>query len=246
MGHPFHYFTPGLSAAQLLPGNVLKKELAPTVHLAHWVDAWKKPGSLSVQDAQIDGLSGAFFTPTVNGQPAAVINYVADEAKQRWYKTPKIWVGWEVGNEPGPECFAKSLQFRGYQLPDSSGAAWNIPVAHSPKGNTTLPNDIEWDLDTGQPVQRPSVHFEEQWKLAGEVFDYWQIATKEDRDPTWIQRAALSILQINYQIGMIEMNAFRAMGAPVLDDIFARDVTWAFIDLDILTQVEDLKKNEIS
>lgn len=245
MSHPFHYFTPGLMPAQILPGNCLDKKLAATVHLEHWVDAWKKPSALTIQDAQIDGQRGAFFTPTINGQVAPVVTFNPDESIQRWYKTPKIWVGWEVGNEPGPEEMKKSPSefIPGYFLQDEAGQGWVIPVARSQAGKGTLPNDIEWNLETNQPSIKRKAKYDWLWQLSEEIWDYWNTEARPKDNP-WLAAQALKILQVNYYVSAIELNAFAAMGRSVMDEVRIQAISFLFIDLDIVQRVEDAKKNE--
>lgn len=244
MSHPFHYFTPGIPAAKLAPGNILSKAVLPTVHLGHLAGHLTKSSDISIQDVvNLGGHQGAFFTPTVGGRPAEVVTFNPDESKQRWLKTEKVWIGWEVGNEPGPdELQRKTAIDRGYAVADSSGREWTIPIARSPKNRETLPCDYEWDLETGEPIKTRKESHEWLWELSGKLEDYWN-NVDVSADPAWIHKQAVACLSFNYAIGLIELNAFKAMGKSLLDDKSIALITMAVFDMNIIKQVDELKKN---
>ena len=246
MSHPFHYFTPGISAAKLAPGNILDKKVLPTVHLAHLAGHLTRSGDISIQDAvNLGGHQGAFFTPTVGGRPAEVVTFNPDESKQRWLKTEKLWIGWEVGNEPGPdELQRKEIIPYGYQVPDTAGRLWLVPIARSPDANkVSLPCDLAWDIGTGEPREVRKKSTDWIWDLGKEISDV-RFAGKETSDPNWLTKQALRVLQINYALGPIELEAFREMGKTLIDSTIASQITLSIIDFQVVTEVDDAKKNE--
>jgi len=240
MGHPFHYFFPGRLSAEVVPGGIAKRAVFDSLNLGYLADRWKKPNQVSYQDARIDSHQGAFLTPTVKGQPARQIGY--DQAKQGWLKTGKVWIGWELDELPTPELFVRPSPISGYDIKDDGDRVWMVPIARSPAGRGQIPNDIMWD-ESGEPVKVRKASFDWLWKLAGEVWDYWN-ASSSDADPSWVYKVALQCLQVNYQIGRLELNAFQSMGKSVIDERFATLVTLALIDMEIVEKTQEVKKNE--
>lgn len=244
MPHPFHYFIPNASSTSwclggLLPADRLKEHRLE--HLTHLA----KPGQAAICDAQIEGVNGLLFTPNLpGGKFAEQISYSA--ATQTWLKASgKAWIGWETNNPPGPGELERKELIRGYTVSDEAGNQWCVPIARSPRGMTTLPNDIVWDVETGEPSTRRKAAFDWLWELSGEVFDYLN-NPERPTDPTWLRKTALKILQVNYTISPLELNAFNQMGRCVIDELRANLIALALIDNEIVELVggtDDAKKN---
>lgn len=243
MPHPFHYFIPNASSTSwclggLLPADRLKEHRLE--HLTHLA----KPGQAAICDAQIEGVNGLLFTPNLpGGKFAEQISYSA--ATQTWLKASgKAWIGWETNDLPTPELLQKKdfIQ-QGYVVRDGADRGWTIPVARSPRvGGVSLPCDVQWNVETGEPSLVRKAQHDYLWQLAGELHDYFANPGVA-RDDLWLERKALICLQANYTISPLELEAFRTAGSPVLDQERAMFIAMALFDMQIVNEVEDSKKN---
>lgn len=241
MPHPFHYFIPGASCASWCLAGLLPAEKLKAHHLEHLTHL-SKPGQAAICDTQIEGVGGLMFTPNVEGRFADQIAYSA--ATQTWLKaSDKVWIGWENGNLPEPQLLQrKEFIQQGYVVRDSAERGWTIPVARSPRvGGTSLPCDVSWNIETGEPSLVRKAKYDHLWQLAGELHDYFanQAAARDD---LWLERKALVCLQANYAISPLELEAFRAAGSPVLDQERAMFIAMALFDMQIVNEVEESKK----
>lgn len=245
MSHPFHYFIPGVNPDQWCPGNKLVAAKLREHFLSH-LEHLTKPGKVAVAVAAIDGTNGVMFTPNMpDGQFARQVGF--DAAGQAWLKpSGKVWIGWEKSEPPGPNELARPNPIRGYTVADDAGNQWNVPIARSPRNMATLPSDLVWDVETGEPTSRRKPALDWLWELSGEVFDYINNPVKT-ADPAWLQKSALKILQVNYAVSALELNAFQAMGRCVIDELRATLIGLALIDNEIVDQVtsDDAKKNDL-
>lgn len=195
---------------------------------------------MTIGDAKVDGSTGVMFTPNLGGKPADVTAY--QPATQTWITHGKIKIGWETAAPPTAEVLARYPQVIGYQL-TASGTVWTIPLARSPRGISNIPQDFVWN-ESGDPVACRRADFDWLWDLSGEVWDYWHTDKGNELGESWLAKAALRILQVNYFIGPAELNAFRSMGRPVMDQMSVAAISLALIDNDFPKLVDDAKKNE--
>ncbi len=202
----------------------------------------KRFNSVSLHECKVLDKQGVMITPN----PCEIGGFNGDA--QQWLDCGKVIIGWEKDNPPGPGNFIKpSGQFisDGYKVTDVAGRTWTIPIARSPSGRETLPTEYGWDLE-GNPTPRRRSDCNWMWELSGEIWDYWNTATKaaELGGQKWLAVTALRILQINYDIGPIELEAFCHVGGAVVDDIRAATISMCFIDHDLSNFIKDAKKNE--
>ena len=247
MSHPFHYLLLGVRSAELAPGNQVSVEILERHHLVHLADALE----VVPRDATLVDLpTGVLMTPSLRGAAPPVFTW--QPATQQWIDlSPQLRIGWEQGDLPTPEVLERRTPIPGIPVRDDVGQSWIIPIARSPRGRETLPADFDFDLASGAPRRVRKRCHEWLWELSGKMWDYWNHAP-EDRDPAlteeWMIRHAAQILGVNYLVGPPELNAFRAMGHAVLDDVRAMAITLALIDFDWFSgQVapdDAAKKNE--
>ena len=242
MSHPFHYFIPNANSTSWCLGGLLPADRLKEHHLGHLLHL-AGPGKAAICDAQIDGVMGLLFTPNVDGRFAREIGYKA--GSQTWMKASgKVWIGWENGELPDPQLLQrKEFIQQGYVVRDASERGWTIPVARSPRvGGVSLPCDVAFDIETGEPKLVRKTQHEYLWELAGKLHDYFANPGTPKND-LWLERQALTCLQVNYCISPLELEAFRMAGCPVLDQERAMFITMALFDMQIVNEVEDSKKN---
>jgi hypothetical protein len=244
MSHPFHYFIPNANSTGWCLGGLLPADRLKEHHLGHLVHL-AGPGKAAICDAQIDGVMGLLFTPNVDGRFAREIGYKA--GSQTWMKASgKVWIGWEKDDQPGPKELERPELIRGYTVSDEAGNQWCVPIARSPRGMATLPSDLVWDVETGEPQSQRKPAYDWLWELSGEIFDYLNNPNRP-ADLPWLRKSALKIMQVNYRISPLELNAFQAMGRCVIDEMRANLIALALIDNEIVEAVagnDEAKKNE--
>lgn len=240
MANAFHYFTPGVSVKDLAPGHQFRTATLKQLRLEHLTGLLG--ATTAIQDVTIEGKSGAMFTPAIFGQPSDVVVY--QPSSQTWLDQGSVWIGWETASPPGPAELAKPNRLPGYSVPDEVGQEWTIPIARSPNGRETVPSDFRFDPVTGEPKQVRKRAYDWLWGLSGEIWDFYN-TDKQPEDPFWLARCALQILQVNYWVGMYEINALSEMGRAVLDNTRAGTITVCLIDLEVVQQLKDpdSKKN---
>jgi hypothetical protein len=201
----------------------------------------------------IGTVQGLFVAPYVGGAAPAVHTYQPD--KQTWLQdiAPGVWIGWQADKPPDPADLARTRRFGGYNVTDASGRVWSVPVARAkPTGSSSLPQLFEFDPITFEPRTIPNPEFDSLWQISGRIYDHWN-GDEVQLSPQEQASYALQALMVNYRVGPVELNAFNAMGRPVLNELVASSIGLALIDLQQTTvglpavdQTAKQKKTELT
>lgn len=241
MSHPFHYLL-NLQPSQIIKGGKFDRDVLKQFHLSHvpWLAAPKDAIVVPMNDGR------SLITPTVGGQPPAV--HTLNDKTQQWLSLDdNLSIGWEKDDLPTPEILRHSF-YGGYSVTDKSSREWSIPVARKADETAgSLQTEISFDLSSGNTIRSVACEVKEFWELSGEIWDYWMTEDSE-KDDNWLNRAALAALAVNYAVGVPEVNAFQAMGKPLLDDKTVFAISNAVIDMQFFEKLnsDKAKKNEAS
>lgn len=189
------------------------------------------------------------YAPGVSGEMPDRLGYYPGERSQRWLATadPRVWIGWDVLQPPGPEDLQRKRVHVGYDVTDSHRRIWKIPVARSPDDNrVTLPSNYLMGGD-GKVTKQLKSEFDWLWQVAGEIWNWFNTPdSPADHDRLWLAAQAADILGVNYRAAWPEINALAAMDTAVLDDDTTMAIVTSVIDVDILREAAAVaeKKSE--
>lgn len=142
---------------------------------------------------------------------------------------------------PGPSDLARAMIYPGYEIDDAAGRSWTVPVARSPSGQTSLPSDFVFDLQSGQIRQQRKTEFDWLWELSGKLYQHWY--ANEAMPVSQLAAAAVRILSVNYRIGPAEVNLLQLAGCPLVDTTTAQTITLFCLDN---PKLNEQKKSEMT
>ncbi len=171
--------------------------------------------------------------------------------EQVWEKVPgtDCFVGYYKDDMPGVDDLSRQQPLNSYVLRLNNNEDWSVPrVVHAPEGvaKYNLPCRLDVDGD-GVPCDgEPIAKYQYLWELVTPYIDAFLTTDQEkvsELDDKKILHDAISILQVNYKIGVRE---------AVIMDLFTREIrdlplTLCLLAIDYPTFIkwqEDLKKSE--
>jgi hypothetical protein len=227
----FLYFLPGVMPVHVRSPKELRTVLA-NAGLAYLGIRELADVVVTEVDKTVEGarMRGVIIARKINGTNPPVDNFGPG---QMWLNCGKFQVGCVVESPPGPQELIRRTACLGYDVSDSRGRKWTVPIARSPvDGNVNLPSDFLFDLSTGVATCRLKPEFDWLWELTGRLQDRWhgdgQMSMSE------LAAAAIKILGVNYCIGPAESNLLTQVGWPVVDSQTAQSITLFCLDNPIL------------
>lgn len=143
-------------------------------------------------------------TGTLIWQGESRVPYQPDDQAWREHPTEDYWVGYDLGDPPGPEdCMRGSeMDLVGRPVPLGDGNTWMVPVALDADGECPLPRTYDVDDETGEIVHRPQRKYDDIRKTAAELADL----ARNNRELPEEKAATVSVdaLKINYRLELLE------------------------------------------
>lgn len=161
--------------------------------------------------------------PSVSAkQPAAA----ADEPP------PVYWFGWFREQPPAPHTLRRHTPLiEGYELELADGQLWHCPTLRLMSGLPNLPCSLGIN-SAGSTVAQLLPAYEQQWQMAGEIFDRMAGQTEFTVAEGW--QYAARLLQINYRLGLHEVSALNLLTTTTYVEVLR-----AAIDADAIEQYLD-------
>ena len=256
MSNPFFYRLNGLSLNQIGIGGKVRAGVLHDFGLGHLAEDIVSQDDAVIAEQEIDGAKFLVMVPKIapsNSTPKHVdFDLERDPKKNRlqWLAHPggKSAIGWVKDDLPDPDVLFRKRPLPGLPTLDACGREWLVPVGRSNAGNETFERDFVFDLDAGGVKRIRSKSGDRLFEVATEIFDLYQV---DDDDPNLelmdMDRLFLLVVEalgFNYRVGPMEINAFAAMGAPVINnstiDAFGQSVT----DWDVWKEYQKKTKSE--
>ena len=248
----FFYYLPGVEADQFKTDGEIDKVWLTGVGLGHLydVDIWGRDlvGS-TVRANGPDGGSGiCLYCRPVNPPRDERVTQFKPE-KQTWRKGigGDFWVGLVSEDPPTPECLARSEQFSGATIRDTSKRVWQIPVARLPdEPFGFLPTSFTFD-DEGELIPQVRGDCERLWEIGGRFFELFQTGRIAEIDDSEAIGLVMEVLAMNYRIGKSEIRLLTEATGIVLDSDFmfaATSVVSGFFKLGSKKKEEDEEDEE--
>lgn len=228
----FNYFLPGLTKAQVAPGETLDRDVLARVGLADVLsDCTRVPQHASVSDVRkgCGGQAGCVIAPVRKhkGEPGTVFSHDL----MTWKAVTGYWIGWENNVPVSPQDLERLALIGGSEVADDGGRTWLIPIARAPHHGYefgALPQSYTFG-DDGEPTPHLVPSHAWLWELAGQIRDWYLAEAGPEEDATPLEKAqherlpftqlvkyAARILGVNYRLGPAELNVLHWLGAPVL------------------------------
>lgn len=207
------------------------------------------------------GTNGVVIAPvTVEGPPKGV---TYRPQNQDWMpvgnpESPLYWVGVNRDQLPTPQTLVRRNVIPGGSVTDEAGRVWQIPIIRAKWDKYgTLPQYFEFDDLTGAPVSMLKDDQRGLWELGNKIWSWYndrsaaagegadpslpddqQPAKPESPDFSWLTKAALTILGVNYRVSGPELRMLRTIGGPVLSQEAILGITQVAIGFDLLAESE--------
>jgi hypothetical protein len=127
---------------------------------------------------------------------------------QTWQRvTDKLWIGLDKEYPPTPEDLERRAIRRGYKLPLSapSPSSLHVPILRSPRGATSLPEDLSLDA-AGELVVRVKESHRRLWEDAAPIWDFFIDRSRGELSRAEALRFAIRVLGVNYRFGLAEQH----------------------------------------
>jgi hypothetical protein len=185
-----------------------------------------------------DGKHGTFFFWSDNWNLDAGVTLGYSEAIQEWQRAPggKFWVGWEKERPVRPCDIRRRTLHHGLPVTLNDGSQWHVPIT------AALPRT--WGVtDDGDFCKRIKPEFREYCELSERVFNQiFRGTVEEGKDAGVVLTEGWDFccraLALNYRL---TPELITVLG--LIDDQNAVAIMSASIELDLISEVSDEKKN---
>ncbi len=225
------YYLPGVTEADLVTPVAAKGKLEQ-LGLGH-LEVSAFPTDAVLTGISIHGSTGVLLIPNTTGGPPDCHRY--EPANQTWIEFGKFWIGVCNNDLPHPELIARRNIYPGYSIPDASNRIWQIPIARSTRGKSSIPSNYTFGPDR-KPIAKPKSEFNWLWEISGILFDHWSQGGLLTIDE--MIQYAVQILGVNYRFSFAEAAVLAEANSAVVDDRFAQFVTLFVIDNPLLEEFQ--------
>lgn len=241
----FYYFVE-LPTDQLAPQGTLAEDVLADCGLADVLADCRVVNTdviLSGCEKGPGGVPGIVITPIPVGRELTeTVQYRPQ--KQTWAEVagPKArhWIGWLTDAPPGPDDLRRKKLVPGRDVAGASERLWTIPIARSPVGGATLPQNIIFA--GGEPVTTVKPQFAELWEMSGRVWDLVFSPANEDAKTEMsnaeLIRIVMAAIATNYRVGPAEISALESAGVAMLDTDLLRHAGLALVDADAAAEFQ--------
>lgn len=178
-----------------------------------------------------------------------------DPDRQKWFDRGNgVWIGITDGKIPGSQALERWQLISGYEVTDPSTQVWLAPVCRSPKRDGQfgyLRQTYRFDA-AGKPLAAVSSDHHWLWELSGICREFYsQLFNPPGDDATPEEKAAyvlpdflpmvgyaVSLLGVNYRLGMPEINVLADLGRDVLTNTTVHSICQASYDGELLVNAK--------
>ncbi|TXH41656.1 MAG: hypothetical protein E6Q97_37100 [Desulfurellales bacterium] len=187
------------------------------------------------------GNLGTLVYPKPVDKKVEIPRCIYDPESQDWVRFKGYWIGMDRGNMPKVAHLRRSRLLVGYDVEDSSGELWKVPIIRRSVGVADiLPKVSEFD-ENGNFVTRRHSSTDHLWELAGKAFDI--LSLKREYTDEELNRMIVEFLAANYYIGVAEVFAFAKFGKLFLETVFVAEVLASVTDYQLIGELQEEKKS---
>lgn len=145
---------------------------------------------------------------------------------------PRLHVGWDPGDPPGPRDLARRKQLQGHAVELADGNRWLVPVARHPGGDSPLPRRLAWSGEgwaQGEVIESRRALWEgacRAWEnLTGDVREDGVMLVSDGAE------LAVMALSANYRVSQAEVSALGLLDTETSAEVLKALVDWPAIEL---------------